>query len=173
MSHMSFWVTSLMFAVLVATVPLTWVLRLLLNLPAPLALSHDGWPLQVNFAIIGVITADVTIFIRSVYYGGPSDPITVGMEFLITGVIYVFGFVLLLRQFAGLYPEYFVTTGKAGLVLRKARYTNVADIEVVSEARGETHLRIHMRNGENHPLNLPTRHVVELHKAIESAQPQD
>ena len=170
---MPFWVTSLMFAVLVATVPLTWVLRLLLDLPEPLTLSHRRWPLPANLAIIGVITSDVSIFIRSVYYGRPSDPLTVGMAFLITGVIYVFGFVLLLRQFAGLYPEYFITTGSTGLALRKGLYRNVTDVEVVSKARGETHLRIHMRDGEKHPLNLPTRHVVELYKAIDSVQPEE
>ena len=170
---MPLWVTSLMFAVLVSTVPLSWVLRLLLDLPEPLTLSHRRWPMSANLALIGVITADVTIFIRSVYYGGPTDPLAVGMQFLITGVIYVFGFVLLLRQYAGLYPEYFITTGKTGLALHKALYRNVDDIEVVSDGRGETRLRISMRNGNNHPLYLPTRHVVELHKAIESAQPKD
>ena len=59
------------------------------------------------------------------------------------------------------------------LALRKGLYRNVTDVEAVSEARGETHLRIHMRNGEKHPLNLPTRHVVELYKAIDSVQPEE
>ena len=88
-----------------------------------------------NLTLIGCITAIVTVFIRNVYYGTTPAAAEIGMQFVIVGLAYVFGFVLLLRQFAGLYPEYFVSTGRTGLALRKATYQHIVKVETLSEGR--------------------------------------
>ena len=98
---MSPWITALLVAILLATVPLTWIFRILRNLPPPLLLSHRRWPAWVNFALIGAITGNVTVFVRGVYYGGTREPLALALQFLIAAVIYFFGFVLIVRQFAG------------------------------------------------------------------------
>ena len=72
----------------------------------------------MNYILIGTITAYVTIFIRTAYYVRGADPAAVLMEFVIAALAYIFGLVLSLRQFAGVYPEYIVTTGRTGLSLR-------------------------------------------------------
>ena len=79
---------------------------------------------------------------------------------------------LLVRQFAGLYPEYFVTAGRTGFGIRKALYRNIVDIDEGSVSRNETHLRIHMKTGESLHLILPTRELPAFHKAIEDNQPE-
>ena len=164
------WVAALSVAVLVATVPLTWILRVLQALPDPLVLSHRQWPIWGNLTLIGCITAIVTVFIRNVYYGTTPAAAEIGMQFVIVGLAYVFGFVLLLRQFAGLYPEYFVSTGRTGLALRKATYQHIVKVETLSEGRGETSLRIELENGDCLRLNLPTRHLSVLDEQIESSR---
>ena len=168
---MSPWITALLIAVLLATVPLTWIFRILWDLPPPLLLSHSRWPSWVNFALIGAITANVTVFVQGVYYGGTREPLALALQFVIAVVIYFFGFVLIVRQFAGLYPEYFVTTGRTGLSIRKALYRNVVDIDEMNVSGGETRLRLHMQTGESLHLALPTRHLSVLHAAIKDNQP--
>ena len=128
------WVSALGFAILVVVIPFTLILKLMLQLPKPIALSHRRWPRGVNFGIIGAITACTTIFIRSAYYGRVATPVAVLMEFVIAALAYVFGLVLLLRQFSGLYPEYLITTGRSGLSIRKIAYRKIINIEEV--ARG-------------------------------------
>ena len=164
------WIAALSVAGLVATVPLTWILRVLQRLPDPLALSHRQWPGWGNLALIGCITAIVTVFIRNVYYGTTPAPAVIGVGFLIVGLVYVFGFVLLVRQFAGLYPEYFVSTGRTGLALRKATYPHIVKVETLREGRGETSLQIKLQNGDCLRLDLPTRHLSVLYDQIESSR---
>ena len=65
---MPYWLTSLLFAVLVVTIPFTLILKILLQLPKAVALSHRRWPYVVNIGLIAAITGYATIFIRSVYY---------------------------------------------------------------------------------------------------------
>jgi hypothetical protein len=169
---MSNWVPALSMAVFVATVPLLWVFRILTDLPHPLVLSHRQWPAWANFCLIGLITANVTVFIHGMYDGGTEEPLSFLLRCVIAGVIYLFGFVFLVRQFAGLYPEYFVTAGRTGFGIRKALYRNIVDIGEASASRHETHLRIHMKTGESLHLILPTRELPAFHKAIEDNQPE-
>ena len=65
---MPYWLNSLLFAILVVTIPFTMIVRILSQLPKPEALTHRRWPSAVNLVLIGIITAYVTIFIRAAYY---------------------------------------------------------------------------------------------------------
>ncbi len=159
-------------AVFVATVPLLWVFRILTDLPQPLALSHRQWPPWANFFLIGLITANVAVFIHGMSDGGTEEPLNFVLRFVIAGVVYFFGMVLLVRQFAGLYPEYFVTAGRTGFGVRKSLYRNIVDIDEKYASRHETELRIHIRTGESLHLTLPTRHIPAFHKVIEDNQPK-
>ena len=49
---MQSWGTSLLIAVLVATVPFNILIKLLIQLPRALALSHRRWPLPLNYGIV-------------------------------------------------------------------------------------------------------------------------
>jgi hypothetical protein len=169
---MSAWAPAFSLAIFVATIPLLWVFRILTGLPKPLALSHRRWPLWGSFALIGFITVTVAVFIRGIYAGGPEEPTAFLLQFLIAAVIYLFGIALLLRQFVGLYPEYFVTTGPTGLAMRKALYRHVVDLEEVSQSHEESELRIHMRSGASLQLLIPTRHLPVLRRAIQESQPE-
>jgi hypothetical protein len=153
------WLTSLLFAVLVVTIPFSLLLKIMLQLPKPLALSHRRWPVFLIIALIGAITAYLTIFIRSAYYGGGYEPLAVLMQFVIAALAYIFGLVLLLRQFTGVYPEFIVTTGSSGLLIRKTMYRNIRDVEQVSSKHGETRLLVETTHGHVLSFTLPTREV--------------
>ena len=170
---MPYWVTSLLFAVLVVTIPFTMILRILLQLPKANALSHRRWPSILNLTLIGAITAYVTLFIRSAYYVRGSSPLSMLLQFTIAAVAYAFGLVLILRQFSGVYPEYIVTTGRAGLGIRKLAYRNMTELEEVWRGHGETQLRIHTVYGNNFLFNLPTSAVAILHERMRLAQPPE
>ena len=160
------WLTSLVFSVLVVTIPFTFILKIMMRLPKPLALSHRRWPLPLNFSMIAAITAYVTIFIRTAYYGRGSTPPEVLMEFVIAALGYVFGLVLILRQFSGVYPEFIVTTGRTGLSIRKTVYRNITDVEEVSREHGEARLRVTTTHGAEVPLTLPTRSLVVFYEQL-------
>jgi hypothetical protein len=161
------WASSIIFATLVVLFPYTLIFKILLQLPKPEVLSHRRWPLAVNLAVIGAITAWVAVFIHSAYYRrGLVDPFAVLMEFIIAALAYAFGLVLILRQFTGLYPEFFVTTGKTGLALRKTAYRNVTNIEEVARGYGESHLRVETSYGLVVRLTLPTKHVPSLYERV-------
>jgi hypothetical protein len=153
------WVSSLLFAVLVVTIPYVLMLKIMLGLPKPVALSHRRWPLGLNVAVIGAVTAYTTIFIQRVYYGRSSNSAALLMEFVIAALSYVFGLALILRQFAGVYPEYIVTTGWTGLSVRKTVYRNIVDIREARRTHGEAHLRIETSHGLVLPFTLPIRHL--------------
>jgi hypothetical protein len=163
---MSSWVSALGIAILVVVIPFTLILKLMLQLPKPVTLSHRRWPRAVNFGIIGAITAYTTIFIRSAYYGRTAGPVAVLMEFVIAALAYVFGLVLLLRQFSGLYPEYLITTGRSGLSVRKIAYRNIVNIEEVARAHGESQLRIETSRGLEHSFTLPTSYLAALYDCV-------
>ncbi|HYR44121.1 MAG TPA: hypothetical protein VER98_13915 [Terriglobia bacterium] len=160
------WISALVIAILVAVIPFTFILRLMLQLPKPIALSHRRWPLAVNFGVMAAITAYTTIFIRSEYYGRATNPISILMEFVIAALAYIFGLVLLLRQFSGLYPEYIITAGRTGLSIRKTAYRNIIDIAEVSRSHGEAQLRIRTSRGLIHSLTLPVRSVPALYERV-------
>jgi hypothetical protein len=161
------WASAAMFATLVVVFPYTLIFRILLQLPKPIVLSHRRWPLYLNLLVIGAITGWVTVFIHSLYYArGSPNPFAMLMEFVISALAYAFGLVLILRQFSGLYPEFFVSTGRTGLALRKTAYRNVTKIEEVARAHGESHLRVETSYGLVVPLTLPTRHVPSLYERV-------
>ena len=160
------WVSALAISILVVVIPFTLILKLMLQLPKPVALSHRRWPRPVNFGIIGAITAYTTIFIRSAYYGRIGSPVTVLMEFVIAALAYVFGLVLLLRQFSGLYPEYLITTGRSGLSMRKIAYRNIINIEEVASGHGESQLRIETSRGLEHSFTLPTPYLAAFYDRV-------
>jgi hypothetical protein len=164
---MSPWASSIIFAMLVVLFPYTLIFKILLQLPKPVALSHRRWPLAGNLVVIAAITAWIAVFIHGVYYRrGLIDPFAVLMEFIIAALAYAFGLVLILRQFAGLYPEFFVTTGSTGLALRKTAYRNVTNIEEVARGYGETHLKVETSYGLTIPLTLPTKDVPSLYERV-------
>jgi hypothetical protein len=161
------WISSIVFAILVVVFPYSVIFRILSQLPKPIALSHRRWPLLVNIAVVGGITAWVTVFIHSAYYRrGLINQYAILMEFLIAALAYAFGLALMLRQFSGLYPEFFVTTGRSGLALRKTAYRNVVNIEEVARGYGESHLKVETNYGLVVPLTLQTRHVTSLYERV-------
>jgi hypothetical protein len=160
------WVSSTVFAILVVIFPYSLIFKILLQLPKPVALSHRRWSGIVNVIIIGAITAWIAVFIHAAYYRRSGDPFVVLLEFVIAALAYAFGLVLMLRQFAGLYPEFFVTTGRSGLALRKTAYRNVVKIDEVARGYGESHLRVETSYGLVVPLTLPTKHVPSLYERV-------
>jgi hypothetical protein len=160
------WIAATIFAILVVSFPYALIFRILLQLPKPLALSHRRWPVAVNLVVIAAITAWVAFFIYSGYYRRGVNPLVVLTEFVIAALAYAFGLVLVLRQFSGLYPEFFISTGRSGLALRKTAYRNVVNIEEVARGYGESHLRVETSYGLVVPLTLPTRHVASLYERV-------
>lgn len=167
------WINALLFGILVVTIPFSMILRILLQLPKANALSHRRWPPALNLVLIGAITAYVTIFIRSAYYVRAGSPLSILLEFVIAALAYGFGLALILRQFCGIYPEFIVTTGAAGLGIRKIAYRNIDDIEEVRRGHGETQLRIHTIYGNSFLFTVPTRSVPILHENLKSARPPE
>lgn len=158
-------ITSLVFAILLVTIPFTLILKILLGLPKAVVLSHRRWPISLIYVFMGAITLYVTIFIRSAYYGDRTDAIAVILQLVIAALGYFFGLVLLLRQFAGVYPEYIVTIGSSGLSIRKTVYRKITDVTEVSRARDETRLRIETNDGFCY-LTLPSRAVPVLFEQL-------
>jgi hypothetical protein len=155
-----------MFALLVATIPYSLLLTIMMRLPKAIALSHRQWRKTLNFAVIGAVTAYTTIFIQHVYYGRSSNSAALLMEFVIAALAYIFGLALILRQFAGVYPEYIVTTGWTGLSLRKTAYRNIVDIQEVRRTHGEVHLRVETGQGLVLPFTLPLRDLAAFYEKI-------
>jgi len=162
------WVAALLFAVLVVTIPFTLILRIMVQLPKPIALSHRRWPQVLNVALIAGITACATVFIRNAYYARADNPVALLMAFVIVGLAYIFGLVLILRQFSGLYPDYIVSTGSTGLSLRKTVYRKITDVEEISRQRGEVQLRITTTSGAAIYFNLPSRDVPVFYQRLKS-----
>jgi len=161
------WISSVAFAFLVVVIPYTFLYKILLQLPKPVGLSHKRWPLTANVGLITAVATCITVFIHGAYYHrGFTNPGGILMEFVIAAVIYAFGLVMLLRQFAGLYPEFFVTTGSSGLSLRKTAYRNVIHIHELSRVSGEARLRIETSYGRVIALTLPTRYVPMLYERV-------
>ena len=168
------WIAASSIAVLVATVPLCWVYRVLQDLPEPVSLSNRRWPLQVNLAIILVVTATTALFIHQIYYSAPagSDQVMEALRFLIAAPVYILAFVLLIRQYVGLYPEYFVAAGRGGFTVRKRLYQNVVRVEETRELRREIEVLLFLKTREKLPLTLPRRDLDQLYALIERCKPE-
>src|SRR3989442_13982385 len=112
------WVSAFVVAILVVVIPFTLIIRLMLQLPKAVALSHRRWSLPVNFGIIAGITAYTTIFIRNTYYGRVNNPAAVLLVFIFVGCIYELGLVLLLEYFNTFYSKCVSNTLITGLSFR-------------------------------------------------------
>ena len=163
---MPIWVNCVLFALLVVTVPYTLTFRIMQRLPKPIALSYRRWPFVLNLAVTAAVTAYTAVFIRAAYYGRGANSPALLMEFVIAAVAYVFGLVLILRQFAGLYPDYIVSTRMSGLSLRKTAYTNITDVQEISRAHGEARLRVVTSHGMIIPFTLPAPHVAAFYERL-------
>jgi hypothetical protein len=160
------WVSATVFAVLVVVFPYTLIFKILMQLPKAIALSHRRWPIGVNLAVIGGITAWIAIFIHSAYYDRGRTPTGLLMEFGIAALAVCIRARTDTAAIRGLYPEFFVTTGRSGLALRKTAYRNVIKIEEVARGYGESHLRVETNYGLVVPLTLPTQSVSSLYERV-------
>jgi hypothetical protein len=149
------------------------VYRLLQGLPEPVVLSHRRWPLRLNLVIIMVATGATAVFIRRLYYASPSVPDLTrdGLRLLIAGLIYILAFALLIRQYVGLYPEYFVAAGRGGFTVRRRLYENVVRLEEVREGGDQTEVLLYLKSRERLTLTVPTRELRRLYKLIEESKP--
>jgi hypothetical protein len=156
---MQAWGTSLLFAVLVAAVPFTLLIRLLMQLPRALALSHRRWSLGLNYGLVAAVTSYTTYFIHRGYYGFPRTAGVIAGGCLIEAIVFGFALALLQRQFCGVYPEFIITSGSVGFGLRKTRYRNIQDVKTAATNSRETTLSIETIHGNWIQLVLPTRYV--------------
>src|SRR6185295_11052920 len=155
---MQAWGTSLLIAVLVSTVPFTIFIKRLLQLPRPLAQSHQRWPLPLNYGLVAAATSYTAYFVHRGYVSHRT-PMELAGGCLIAAVVYGFALALLQRQFCGVYSEFIITAGPFGFGLRKTRYRNIQDVDTVAERSGETELRVETVHGRVLTLSLPRRYV--------------
>lgn len=153
------------FGILISVVPFSFLLWMLYRLPRPLIASHRRWPLVVNCLLMTAVAASTTLFLdrAMIRANGLSGVI---VEFVIQGVIYGFGLVLLLRQFCGVYEDYIITVGMAGLLLWKTSYTNIAKAESRESGGGEAKIRIETARGGVLSLTLPVQHVESFYAQV-------
>jgi hypothetical protein len=170
---MSLWLTSLLLAIMFATIPFTFIASLLARMPPPLASSYGRWPAMVNSLLVGAITMAVTVFVHSAYFSGPVVSAAFAVKCVLALLIYGLGFTLLLRQVAGVYPEYIVTLGWAGLGLRKTSYGNILRIDVLSAGEAETRFRIDTARGASIQFTLPTADVMVFQEQIRRWREQE
>lgn len=151
--------------ILLSVVPFSFLLWLLYRLPRPVVSSHRRWPLAVNCVLMTVVAVSTTLFlVRAAARANGVEGIVV--EFVIQGVIYGFGLALLLRQFCGVYEDFIITVGLAGLLLWKTSYTNIAKAESRGSGGGEAQIRIETARGGVLWLTLPAQHVERFYAQV-------
>jgi hypothetical protein len=96
----------------------------------------------------------------------PYDVVGLAVQFLIATVIYGFGLALLLRQFCGVYDDYIITVGMAGLLLWKTSYTNIAKAETRDAGGGEKNIFIETARGGSLKLTLPAHGVDRFYAQV-------
>ena len=156
---------AIVFGILISAVPFSFLLWVLHRLPPPLVASHRRWPLLVNCLLMTAVAASTALFLEraTVRANGMRGII---VEFLIQAVIYGFGLALLLRQFCGVYEDFIITTGAAGLLLWKTSYTNIAKAESRDSGGGEKLIRIETARGAVLTLTLPAQHVERFYAQV-------
>ena len=156
---------AIVFGILISAVPFSFLLWVLHRLPPPLVASHRRWPLLVNCLLMTTVAASTALFLEraTVRANGMRGVI---VEFLIQAVIYGFGLALLLRQFCGVYEDFIITTGAAGLLLWKTSYTNIAKAESRDSGGGEKRIRIETARGAVLTLTLPAQHVERFYAQV-------
>ena len=148
--------TAVFLAILITVIPFSFLMRLLQQQPRALVQSHKRWPLVVNGLITAGVTAIVALFLHRAADRSHSTS-QVALEFVIAAVVYGFGLVLVLRQFCGVYDEFIITVGAAGLALRKTSYANIVKAEGEDRDGGETRILIETSRGSVVKLIIPTR----------------
>jgi fucose 4-O-acetylase-like acetyltransferase len=157
--------TAVFIGVLVTVIPFSFLLRLLQQLPAALVRSHARWPLAVNGLITAGVTAVIVLFLHRA--ADRSHGIAqVGLEFLIAGVVYGFGLVLVVRQFCGVYQDFIITAVMAGVALKKTSYSNIVKAQGEDTESGETKILIETSRGTRLKLILPTRQVERFYTHV-------
>jgi hypothetical protein len=91
------------------------------------------------------------------YYAETVAGPKIAAGFLLTALIYAFALVLLFRQFCGVYPDFVITVGTAGLGLQKTSYRNIENVQHEAASPSETRFRIDTSRGGSVSLTLPTR----------------
>ena len=156
---------AIVFGILVSVLPFSFLLWMLYRLPRALVASHRRWPLAVNCLMMTVVAASTALFLeRAAVRANGLRGIVV--EFLIQAVIYGFGLALLLRQFCGVYEDYIITVGAAGLLLWKTSYTNIAKAESRDSGGGEMRIRIETARGGVLSLTLPAHQVERFYAQV-------
>lgn len=150
------WTTAFVFSALLVVFPYSMVLKLLFELPKPVALSHRRWPLWANYGIVAAVTMVSAYFIRA-HYLEPMRSEAIAMPaFLVVAVAYAFGLHLLFRQFSGVYDDFVVTTGAAGLMPSKTAYSRIRNVEQ-KPCRSEVVFRLSTDDGRALELTLKPR----------------
>jgi len=96
----------------------------------------------------------------------PYDLKGLALQFMIATVVYGFGLVLLLRQFCGVYEDFIITVGMAGLLLWKTSYTNIAKAETRDAGGGEKEILIETARGGLFTLTLPASGVDRFYAQV-------
>jgi hypothetical protein len=156
---------AVVFGILVSAIPFSFLLWVLYRLPPPLVSSHRRWPLLANCVLVTAVVASTALFFQraAIHAHGV---LGVALEFLIAAVVYGFGLALLLRQFCGIYEDFIITVGAAGLLLWKTSYTNIAKAEIRDTGGGETQIRIETARGGQLSLTLPSHHVERFYSQV-------
>jgi hypothetical protein len=153
------------FGILITVVPFGFLLWLLTRLPRAIVASHRRWPLLVNCLLMTVVATSTTLFlVRAAVRAHGMRGIAV--EFFIQAAIYGFGLVLLLRQFCGVYEDFIITVGAAGLLLWKTSYTNITKADGRDSGGGESVIRIETARGGVLWLTLPSDKVDRFYTQV-------
>ena len=114
--------------------------------------------------MIGVTVATALFFERAAVRDHGMRGVLI--EFIIAAGIYGFGLVLLLRQFCGVYEDFIITVGAAGLLLWKTSYTNIAKAETRDGGGGEKEIRIETARGGLLSLTLRAGDVERFYAQV-------
>jgi hypothetical protein len=153
------------FGIFISIAPFSFLLFLLYRLPRAIVASHRRWPLLVNCLLMTAVAASTTLFLDRATVR-PYGVRGIVVEFFIQAVIYGFGLALLLRQFCGVYEDFIITVGLAGLLLWKTSYTNIAKAESRGSGGGEAQIRIETARGGVLWLTLPAQQVERFYAQV-------
>jgi hypothetical protein len=111
------------------------------------------------------VAASTALFLQRAAMS-PYDLKGLAGQFMIAIVVYGFGLALLLRQFCGVYEDFIITVGMAGLLLWKTSYTNIAKAETRDGGGGEKTILIETARGSLLKLTLPANGVERFYSQV-------
>ena len=156
---------ALVFGICVSAIPFSFLLWVLYRLPKAIVPSHRKWPLVLNCLMMTAVAASTAWFLQRAAMS-PYDLKGLAVQFMIATVVYGFGLVLLLRQFCGVYEDFIITVGMAGLLLWKTSYTNIAKAEMRNGGGGERTIIIETARGSLLKLTLPASGVDRFYAQV-------